>query len=102
MKTLKTLAAIILGCACMAALPVANASAAKPDLCAHECGGKWGAYEHAKKTAENMTKETAYVEWCKELKEGSVQWQCQGYTAGSVWNIKLNAYGETEEWNEYR
>jgi len=101
----KRLALIVVGCACMATLPAATASAeVKSNLCEHECkGGKgvWGAFEHAKHTSEVETKQSpSTVEWCHLVENGVEQWRCRGYTANWKWIIGLTAYGYTTEYEE--
>lgn len=80
---------LLLGAVCvaaaLAAVPglVSSASSAEPLLCAHECGGSWGAYEHAKVYGEEASSERPVtVESCKEVnpgaKRGETQWNCWG------------------------
>ncbi|MGC2375405.1 MAG: hypothetical protein WA484_16185 [Solirubrobacteraceae bacterium] len=93
----KRISLLIVCLACIAALPATTSTAlAKTDLCEFGCGGKWGAYEHAKHDAEVQLGETAYVSSCKNTgknKSGETQWICQGWTYNWNWEVWLDPYG---------
>ncbi len=106
-RRLASLVSLLACIGCIGLIPVASASAhaARPALCEHSCGGSWGAFEHAKATAEANTGQSASVEWCHNLgtnQKGVPQWKCQGFTANWKWEIELDPYGYTEYWHAVR
>jgi hypothetical protein len=81
-RSMTILAAVFVNSAVLAGTAGATKPrAASPNLCAHECGGSWGAYEHAKKTAENEGGTSVTVESCSNQgtnQRGVTQWACVG------------------------
>lgn len=81
--------------------PVASAST---DLCEYECGGKWGAREHAKAFAEQHGLTKVVVEGCKLNKEYGAQWVCWGYGTepflGVIFHfhVWMDEYGYEKHW----
>lgn len=90
---------LILGLMTVFMLPVvANAAAGlvKPLLCEHECGGAWGAYEHAKHDSEALLEEYSTVKQCANTgknQKGVTQWVCEGTTTHCRWLLGLDPYG---------
>ena len=62
-----------------------------PDLCAHECGGSWGAYTHASADAFNHAPYSSVEDHCEDVDpgaaKGQTQWYCygNGRYAGTFW-----------------
>ncbi|MHB2001487.1 MAG: hypothetical protein ACYCSI_15090 [Solirubrobacteraceae bacterium] len=100
--------------AAQAALPSPGVT---PNLCEHECGGSWGAYEHAKADVENHRRSSGSqrnikVTGCYETnpgaKRGETQWICYGEweemgPIGSPWirftfEVGLGPYGSQTSW----
>lgn len=95
------------GLACLAILAAGAVAApatmalhtVKPLICEHECGGSWGAYEHAKVYAERARSETAHVQSCSPTgknEAGVAQWICTGYYGvNGPWHfrVKIDPYG---------
>jgi hypothetical protein len=83
-------------------IPVGAASAAasparvKPLLCEHACGGKWGAYEHAKAWVEETSDLPTTITKCSNVgtnEAGVTQWICFGYNSAYHFEIGLDPYG---------
>jgi hypothetical protein len=95
-----TLACVVLPLAVM--VPTASAftgaHTVTPQLCYLSCGGKWGAYEHAKVDFENRFHQKVTRIECHgpfvEKEPQTAQWICEvwGETVFEV--IDLNEYGE--------
>jgi hypothetical protein len=93
--------------------PIAAAISIKPALCEYECGGSWGAREHAKAFAEDEEHGLfdVYLKYngqtgikgCELNSQYGAQWDCwgAGYSAGySIWDfhVWMGEYGKEKHW----
>jgi hypothetical protein len=93
---------VIAGSAGSIMLPVATASAAKPDLCETSCEGSWGAREHAVAFAEAHGLSSITIEGCKKNSEHGAQWVCwgTGWEGANRWHfhVWMGEYGREKWW----
>jgi hypothetical protein len=110
-KLATTLTALICAVGAMGAVSVIvpTAGAAKPDLCEYECGGKWGAREHAKAFAEQHGMDFVEVHGCAHNSEYGAQWDCWGdgnrnneYGLGYEYefHVWMGEFGVEKHWTE--
>jgi hypothetical protein len=101
-KAKLAVAATMVACCGALAASTPAASAAKPLLCEHSCGGSWGAYEHAKAFAEQHGFWDVFVEKCWKSSEYGAQWHCVGGGlwggSNNNWGVWMDAYGYEKHW----
>jgi hypothetical protein len=84
------------------------ATAAKPDLCETECGGKWGAREHAAEFARQHGLKEVTVYGCELNSQYGSQWDCWGRGTREErglgylyeWHVWMGEYGVEKHWTE--
>lgn len=86
----------------------------KPYLCKFECGGSWGAWEHAEVDAKRnlAPSRNVVVTNCENKgtnQRGVTQWRCWGHGESEIigggwryhtWEIGLDPYGYETYWVE--
>lgn len=101
------LAAMVTALVCLSAFctfsitsPVATA--AKPNLCETECGGSWGAREHARAFAEQHGLTSIEIEGCTLNSEYGAQWVCwgNGWEGDNRWefHVWMGQFGVEKHW----
>lgn len=77
---------------------------ANTNICEIECGGSWGAREHAEVYAERHNLRRPHIEGCKLNSEYGAQWVCWGYGTEPVlqeifyFHVWIDAYGYEKHW----
>ncbi len=113
---MRTRITTIVAVACMAfaasvSVSPAGATEVKPNLCRFECGGSWGAFEHAEAYAKKHGDvRNVVVENCENLgtnKKGETQWRCWGHGESEIigggwrlnkWEVGMDPYGYETYW----
>jgi hypothetical protein len=84
-----------------------EANTIKPNICETECGGSWGAKEHAKWFAENNHPlYSVGISGCNKNSEHGAQWVCWGqgfhlYTGNpEKFHVWISQYGYEQWWTQ--
>lgn len=98
--------ACCLGVAGTTMLPsAASAVSVKPNLCEYECGGSWGAREHAKEFAKQHGLSSVKINGCELNYEYYAQWDCWGVgdrpsNQQYEWHVWIGEFGIEKHWTE--